>query len=190
MSSDGGEAVAAVIGRRVRSLRRARSLTVTEVAERSGVSRRSWTDLEAGRANASLSTLDRVAAALEVAFVDLVQPAPRLALEVVAREGGTVLWAGRNRSQARLLTSTAVRGQAELWDGELSPGDRYDAGADPDGSEEMVAVVVGVLTVELGTESHEVEAGGAIRFSSNRPYSFCNRSDRSVHFVRTVVIHR
>jgi transcriptional regulator with XRE-family HTH domain len=174
MSSDGGEAVAAVIGRRVRSLRRARSLTVTEVAERSGVSRRSWTDLEAGRANASLSTLDRVAAALEV----------------VAREGGTVLWAGRNRSQARLLTSTAVRGQAELWDGELSPGDRYDAGADPDGSEEMVAVVVGVLTVELGTESHEVEAGGAIRFSSNRPYSFCNRSDRSVHFVRTVVIHR
>ncbi len=51
-------------GRRVRELREGAGLGVQEAAQSAGVSRRTWTEIEAGRANPSLALLARVAEAL------------------------------------------------------------------------------------------------------------------------------
>lgn len=40
---------------------------------------------------------------------------------------------------------------AELWDWTLQPGDRYDAQPDPTGSEGMLLVIAGTLTLESKT---------------------------------------
>ena len=61
------------VSQNVRRLRHAADMSQTALAEKSGVSRRMLVAIEAGEKNVSLTTLDRVAEALDVAFSDLIQ---------------------------------------------------------------------------------------------------------------------
>ena len=61
------------VSQNVRRLRLLAHLSQSTLAELSGVSRRMLVAIEAGEKNVSLSTLDRVAEALNVAFSDLIQ---------------------------------------------------------------------------------------------------------------------
>ncbi len=58
------QAFLSALGRRLRAAREAAGRTVTEAAARAGVSRRHWTETEAGRANPSVLVLARQAAAV------------------------------------------------------------------------------------------------------------------------------
>jgi XRE family aerobic/anaerobic benzoate catabolism transcriptional regulator len=68
------------LGDAVRDVRTDRGLTQRELADRSGVSLRFLSDLEAGRGNISIARLLEVARALEVQLVDLVAPLDRAAI--------------------------------------------------------------------------------------------------------------
>jgi transcriptional regulator with XRE-family HTH domain len=74
--SELSEALARRVGERVRELRVGHGLTQLRLAERSGISRPSIANLEAGRQNVSLRQLCALAAALGVAVEDLVVERP------------------------------------------------------------------------------------------------------------------
>ncbi len=62
------------LSRNIRSLREARGLTQQQLAERSGVPRPTWANLESGSANPTLSVLVRAASALNVSIEELIGP--------------------------------------------------------------------------------------------------------------------
>lgn len=70
--SELAEAVRRRVGERLRTLRAARCLTQRGLAERSGMSRPSVANVEAGRQNVTLRQLCALAAALGVGVEDLV----------------------------------------------------------------------------------------------------------------------
>jgi transcriptional regulator with XRE-family HTH domain len=70
--SEPAEAVQRRVGERVRELRADRGLTQLQLAERSGISRPSIANVEAGRQNVSLRQLCALATALGVEVADLV----------------------------------------------------------------------------------------------------------------------
>ncbi len=70
MSGDRGEDLA----RNLRRLRELRSLSQEAMARLAGIPRATWTHLESGAANPTLSVLTRVAAALRVSLEELVAP--------------------------------------------------------------------------------------------------------------------
>jgi XRE family aerobic/anaerobic benzoate catabolism transcriptional regulator len=63
------------VGRRVREERKARKLTLAQLAELAGLSARFVGEVERGRANPSLGSLGELAAALEVPLISLLMPA-------------------------------------------------------------------------------------------------------------------
>jgi len=65
------QALRSALAQRLRALREAAGLSVTELAQRSGLSRRHVTEAEAGRANPSLAKLAALAAALRVPLAEL-----------------------------------------------------------------------------------------------------------------------
>ncbi|MEM6676173.1 MAG: shikimate kinase [Planctomycetota bacterium] len=65
------ESLLRALGRRIRAEREHRGLTVTDLAESAGVSRRYVTEAEAGRANLTLLKLARLASALGIPLRDL-----------------------------------------------------------------------------------------------------------------------
>jgi XRE family transcriptional regulator, aerobic/anaerobic benzoate catabolism transcriptional regulator len=71
------------LGTRVRAWRALRGMTRKQLAVDSGLSERFLADMEAGRGNASLTTLQSVAQALNITTLDLLQDTPRPALSRV-----------------------------------------------------------------------------------------------------------
>jgi transcriptional regulator with XRE-family HTH domain len=62
------------IAARMRAARIAAGLTQEEAAARAAIAYKRWQDIEAGRANTTILTLNRVAAALGVDFWAIVRP--------------------------------------------------------------------------------------------------------------------
>ncbi|HYA45520.1 MAG TPA: XRE family transcriptional regulator [Acidimicrobiales bacterium] len=175
------------VGVRARSLRVEHRLTLDELSERSGVSRRMIALLEAGEANPSLATLDRLARALGTDFASLVVARAVPPLVAEASEQVAPVWEDGHGSTARLLVSHPGAGTTELWQWELVPGARYDAEPDPPGSEEIILVSSGRLVIQAAGEDFRLAAGGYLRLPTQQPYSYANRGRARVNFIRVVV---
>ncbi|MGQ7862347.1 helix-turn-helix domain-containing protein [Pseudomonas sp. 32A] len=173
------------VSQNVRRLRHAAELSQTALSEKSGVSRRMLVAIEAGEKNVSLSTLDRVAEALDVAFSDLIQ-APDAPDHSRINE---LAWAGEIAgSKAVLLAKATARREVELWEMRLEPGDRYMPEPDPDGWSVQLFVFEGTLTLVLGDEEKHVSTGEFLMFASRQLHAYRNDGDVAVRFVRNVVI--
>jgi transcriptional regulator with XRE-family HTH domain len=179
--------VAREVGARVRTLRLDRRMTLDQLAEGSGVSRRMITMLEAGETNASIGTLDKLAGALGTDLPSLVSSRPVLPFDPSPSGSVQPLWQDDLGSSARLLVSHRRTSVTELWQWRLAPGARYDADPDPPGSEEMILVGAGRLVVEVGEERYRLEADGYLRLPTHSPYAYVNPGTRPTRFIRVVV---
>lgn len=173
------------VSQNVRRLRHAAQLSQTALAQLSGVSRRMLVAIEAGEKNVSLSTLDRVAEALDVAFSDLIQaPGARDPSRI-----NELAWAGAiPGSKAVLLAKANASRGVELWEWRLEPGEHYASEPDNDGWSVQLYVFEGCLTVLLGDEERRIGSGEFFMFASNQPHAYRNEGPVAVRFVRNVVI--
>lgn len=173
------------VSQNVRGLRHGAGLSQTALAEKSGVSRRMLVAIEGGEKNVSLTTLDRVAEALDVAFSDLIQ-APD------ARDSSRInelAWAGEvDGSKAVLLAKATARREVELWEWRLEPGDAYCPDPDPESWSVQLFVFEGCLTLVVADLETLVGSGEFFMFASHLPHVYRNDGDVAVRFVRNVVI--
>lgn len=158
-------------------------MSQTTLAELAGISRRTVISLEAGEANISLASLDRLADALGTTFTALVRD-PGADRE----RDATLAWRGAHASsRAELLASVPAMSEAQLWTWSLGPGDRYDAEPDPPGWREMVVVTAGRLRIEREDAAVELGPGEFDAYPSDQVYAYVNLGDGVTTFVRNVV---
>ena len=182
-SQDRVDVLAHVSGN-LRRLRLAAGLSQSALAEVSGISRRMIVSVEAGDANISLSSLDKLAGAMGLDFVDLVRdPARETRAEI-----NEVTWRGRQpASAATLLCSTPASRETQMWLWVLGPGDSYLAEPDPEGWHEMLFIVEGTLRLVLSGKARDCAAGEFVTYSTAQHYSYINTGETTVRFVRNVV---
>ncbi len=80
MSETDARATLAELGARVRAWRARRGMTRKQLASDSGLSERFLADVESGKGNVSINSLEATARALNITILDLLQDAPRPAL--------------------------------------------------------------------------------------------------------------
>ncbi|WP_454674890.1 helix-turn-helix domain-containing protein [Achromobacter pestifer] len=171
------------VGANLRRIRKLAGLTQANLAEASGISRRMIAGLEGGAANISLASLDKLADALNVGFVDLVSDPDRERRRIEA-----MAWRGKlPGSQAMLLGAAPASCEAQLWIWTLAPGEQYAAEPDPEGWHEMVYVTEGALRLDLSGVSQTVATDDFAIYSSAQPYSYFNEGDTRLRFVRNVL---
>lgn len=176
--------VLANVAANVRRIRNLRGLSQAALAELSGISRRMIAAIEGDEANISLSSLDRLAAALAVSFAEIVRApdAPD------SRRIDTIVWrGGAAESQARFLGTAPATRETELWLWSLGEGERYPSEGNSGAWHEMLLVLEGLLVVEAADGNHEIAAGDFLIFGSARPYVFANGAAGVVQFARIVV---
>jgi transcriptional regulator with XRE-family HTH domain len=182
-SQERGDVLAHVSGN-LRRLRQAAGLSQAALAEASGISRRMIVAVEGGDANISLSSLDKLAAAIGVGFVDLVRDPAR----APSAEINEVTWRGASAdSTAVLLGSAPATTEAQMWLWSLGPGERYVAEPDPAGWHEMLFVTEGMLRLELSGTARDYPAGTFAVYGTNQSYAYANPGETTVRFVRNVV---
>jgi len=168
----------------MKKLRLNAGLSQTALADVSGISRRMIVGIERGDANISLSSLDKIAAALGVDFIELVRDPERTTRTNI----NEVTWRGQqNDSFATLLGSAPASVETQMWFWSLAAGDRYDAEPDPSGWHEMIFVTEGTLTLELPDQTADYPEGTFAIFSSAQDYSYVNNASQKVCFVRNVL---
>ena len=182
-SQERGDVLAHVSGN-LRRLRQAAGLSQAALAEASGISRRMIVAVEGGDANISLSSLDKLAVAIGVSFVDLVRDPAR----APSAEINEVTWRGTSvESTAVLLGSAPAVAEAQMWLWSLGPGERYDAEPDPAGWHEMLFVIEGTLRLELSGAPSDYPAGSFAVYGTDRAYAYANPGTVPVRFLRNVI---
>jgi transcriptional regulator with XRE-family HTH domain len=180
----GDGAVHVELGERVRAIRQLRRKTLKEVATAAEISESFLSQLERGRSNATIATLQRLAVALGVEVSDLFttnSARPRV-LHGDARE--FVAW-GRLGRKA-LLTPKPFH-NLEVVVARFEPGG--STGDEPyshGDSEELLIVVEGHVHVQLGTEVHEVSAGDSVHYQSSTPHRVSNPGDEAAEVLYVI----
>jgi transcriptional regulator with XRE-family HTH domain len=162
------------VGERLRAIRRLRRITLKTVADRSDLSESFLSQVERGRANASVASLKRIAAALGVNVADLFEPndstvRPR----VLRREARPTLTFGTLGRKFMLTPRPLEHLQVIL--GELDAGG--STGDDPythGDSEELLVVLSGIVSLQVGTELFELSTGDSIDYRSSSPHRLTN----------------
>ena len=175
-----------VVSARIRQRRGDRRLSLDKLASLAGVSKGMLVQIESGQANPSIATLCKVAAALGASVADLVQVSGQHPAEVLPAGAPRVLWRGRKGGSATLLVGSTGPDMLELWSWELRPGERYDGQAHPRGTEELIHVTRGRLSLAFGDVSYVIDSGGSASAHTDRPHAYACDGRKPVQFTMVV----
>ena len=174
-------AVQSALGERLRAIRQLRRKTLKDVAGAAGISESFLSQLERGRTNATIATLQRLSTALGIEVSDLFTtntPRPRVQRRE-ARE--FVSWGELGRKA--LLTPKpfhALEVVVARFDPGGSTGDEPYTHGD---SEELLVVIEGSVHVQLGTDVHELLAGDSVHYQSSTPHRVSNPGDETAEVM-------
>jgi transcriptional regulator with XRE-family HTH domain len=165
------------VGERLRAIRHLRRATLKTVAERAELSESFLSQVERGKASASIASLARIAAALGVSVADLFEPhGSRAHPRVLQRERRPALAFG-NLGRKYLLTPRPLE-HLEVIAVELDPGG--STGDEPythGDSEELFVVLSGRVHLQLGERLFELEQGDSIDYRSSVPHRVTNAGE-------------
>lgn len=163
------------IGPKVRKLRRDRGLSLQQLAKRAGLSAAAIHKIENNGMTPTITTLLKLAAALNKSvgyFVDEGE-SPR-AVEVVRRESRPPVFTSK---QGLALENISGRyGPFFLAGAEAEILPRADSGPEPmvHQGEELVLVTKGALEFVIEEETYRLRTGDCIHFRTNRPHAWRN----------------
>ena len=186
-SVQSSDEVAATVGRNVRALRQQRRMTIDALATAAGVSRGTVIQIETARGNPSIATLCNLATALRVGVGSLVDgnAAPRIS---VRRAGQAApLWSSPAGSSAVFRIGTDPPDVVELWDWTLQAGDAFDGEAHPVGTAEVLSVLSGRLSLQVGGSTLELDTDDTVMFEAHAPHRYANTATTPVRFTMVVV---
>lgn len=157
------------LGRRVRSLRVERRMSLKLLAERAQVSESFISQIERGVANPSVASLKRIAEGLGLSVGQLFEGAPSAGRLVRAAERARLVHPRRNWEDFLLTPPDAKRLQVILSVIEPGEGSGDEAYAH-DSDEECVVVLKGVLEFAVGTDRYVLREGDSLVFESRIPH--------------------
>ena len=167
MTSQTAEEHVVDVGERLRTIRTLRRATLKTVAERAELSESFLSQVERGRANASVASLKRIAVALGVTVADLFEPNGATGRPRVLRREARPNLAFGSLGRKSMLTPRPLE-NLQVIVGELDAGG--STGDEPythGDSEELLVVLDGVVSLQLGSEVFELGSGDSIDYRSS-----------------------
>jgi len=163
------------VGERLRARRRELGLTISEVAERAGLTAGFISQLERDLTSASLSSLYRICAVLGIRVGNLVDDVP--AGRLIRREEQARRSLAMGDAEHLLLSSGDER-RFHVTESHIPPGasageELYTLPADV----ELVYVLRGSLELRVGEETHLLEEGDTLTYSPRDPHTWRNPSE-------------
>jgi transcriptional regulator with XRE-family HTH domain len=162
------------VGRRIRELRDGRGLSLKSLAERCGLSLNAISRIERGESSATVSSLHRIAAALDVPITDFFGVGSGQSTVLVRRTQRL-----RTRGDGAMLESlgTGLPGQRlEPFLMTLLPGAASGQQEIVHAGEEFAYCLEGEVEYRVGADWHRLEAGDSILFHAEQPHLCRNTS--------------
>lgn len=168
------------IGSGLRRLRRARKLSLEELAGRTQLSIGFLSQIERGLSSPTLRALAGMADALGVGLGDLFpanDPASQDTATIVRGAGRSELQLWRSGIRKQLLTPQSKGARLNLYIVEMEPGASTGEETYTHKGEEAGLVMSGAMRLVVEDESWTLQEGDSFRFLSSRPHRFANAAE-------------
>jgi transcriptional regulator with XRE-family HTH domain len=171
-----GEAtdLAPVVGANLRRLRTRRGLSLERLAQISGVSRAMLGQIELGQSAPTINVLWKIARALEVTFSALISARTQSGALVLRSTESKILTSKDRSFSSRALFPFDEPRRVEFYELRLGGGAVEDADAHPPGTSENLVVTAGTIEIDVGGDTHRLEAGDSILFEADSPHAYRN----------------
>jgi transcriptional regulator with XRE-family HTH domain len=157
-------------------------MTLKDLAAASGLSTGMLSQIENNIADPSLATLRRLATVFDSSISALFTEPSVEAVHISTPSTRRII--GSRASEFQFERLTPGRGDLEVLKTDIAPGHSSSSKSWGHPSSECVYVIRGVLTIEVGGETHELAEEQAITFDSRLHHRYMNLSDS----VTTILI--
>lgn len=168
------------IGFKIRELRTEKNMSLKELADLSSCTPSFISQIERNIANPSINTLKKISEVLQVPLVSFFEePVQHREDFIVKKNDRTKLHSPSEKSEVFLLTPSHINKNIEMHMIIIEPGGRSDQ-LYINETEEVGYILEGKLTLFLGEESYQVEAGDSVYFPGSVPHGWLNESNSTV----------
>ncbi len=166
--------LAPVVGGNLRRLRTRRGLSLERLAQLSGVSRAMLGQIELGQSAPTINVLWKIARALEVTFSALISSRSQAGALVLRANESKILTSKDRSFSSRALFPFNEPRRVEFYELRLGAGSVEDADAHPPGTSENLVCTAGAIEIDVGGDTHRLDAGDSILFEADTPHAYRN----------------
>jgi transcriptional regulator with XRE-family HTH domain len=191
--STGDDIGAAELGRRVadnlRGKRKARGMSLDDLAAASGVSRAALSQIETYKSIPTLGLLWKIAVGLGVPFNELIGQSAG-SVQVLRRADAQVLRSLDGKMESRPLAPVGTTPLVELYELRLAARSTHASEPHARGTHEVLVVLTGALRMHVEGEIHDLAAGDSICFPADRPHVYENPGGSEARYHNLIAYER
>ena len=165
-----------VVADNLKRHRTERNLSLSDLANRSGVSRAMIHQIERRQSAPTINVVWKLATALDLPFSALLEQPSSLAARVLRADKSWSLRSDDGRFVSRALFPLDGPRSSELYELTLAPGAEEVAEPHGTGTRENLAVAHGHLSVRVDSETYELGPGDVLVFNADVPHAYANPS--------------
>ena len=170
----------------LRRSRSAQSLSLDELAAKSGVSRAALSQIESGRTNPTLAVLWKIAVGLELPFHDLLGVPEQKSAHLLRARDRLPLKNADGRIETRLISPGKSQSDLELYEIRLQPNAVLQSEPHAARTTETLVVLAGSLRLRVGSSSYELGSGDSAFFRADVAHAYENPSSRQARCLNLV----
>ena len=168
----GAQALSGQLGKTIQRLRKAYNLSLSELAEQSGVAKSIISQIERNETNPTLATIWRLSQALDVSIERVLAANDEEPfIEKASRADTPILVSEDGRVRLAIIGWVKTIEWLQWYDVSADPGGVLDSDPHQRGSVESLSVREGVFEVEVGGVVQVARAGETLRYRCDRPHT-------------------
>lgn len=161
------------VSENLKRIRRARNMSLDQLAEQSGVSKSMLAQIERGTANPSLGVLGKITSGLRIEFQELIQR-PQIDYVHIIPDALAPIKELEGQYKVRTCLPYEDSREVELYRIDIEPGGTYKSGAHGEKTREYLYVTSGIMTIDTRQHTEEIPAGEMFVFETDTPHVYRN----------------
>jgi transcriptional regulator with XRE-family HTH domain len=173
--------------------RKARKLTLEQLAARSGVSRSMLSQIERNEANPTFAVLWSLTQALGIEFSTLIAgnavATHRDGIEVVPAVHTPEIRSADGKCVLKILSPPRLAGETEWYDVEIAPGGTLRSTPHAPGAFEHFTALTEGFAIDSAGSTARLKAGETARYAADVPHAISNTGRRSARGLLVLLYH-
>ena len=185
----GAQVLSGQLGKTIQRLRKAYNLSLSELAEQSGVAKSIISQIERNETNPTLATIWRLSQALDISIERVLAAADdELFLEKSSRADTPILQSQDGKMRLAIIGWVKTVEWLQWYDVRSEPGGVLEAEGHQRGSVECLSVLDGAFEVEVGGIRQRAAAGETLRYRCDRPHTVRCTGDAPGHATMVCIL--
>ncbi|MBM7585577.1 transcriptional regulator with XRE-family HTH domain [Bacillus pakistanensis] len=170
------EEIHLIIAKNLKALRSNKKLSLEKVAELTGVSKTMIGQIERGDSIPTITTIWKIVNGLKISFTSLINN-PQPDTKVILKSEIQTLSEDNGKYRVFPYFPFEEDKRFEVYTVEIEKGGFLSAEAHREGTEELITVFEGELTIRVNNIENTVRSGDSIRFKADRPHTYHNSGE-------------